>query len=71
MNKLNSNRITLSWAMHKSNSDVLTCSYEAVDEMSTAESLQIEFNMIKVATENFSSANKLGEGGFGVVYKVM
>ncbi|XP_059436939.1 cysteine-rich receptor-like protein kinase 44 [Corylus avellana] len=42
---------------------------EIVDEMSNAESLQIKFSMIKVATENFSTANKLGEGGFGVVYK--
>ena len=25
---------------------------------------------IKVATDNFFGANKLGEGGFGVVYKV-
>ena len=71
MNKLDSNRITRSWAMHTSNSNVLTCSYEAVDEMSSTQSLLIEFNMIKAATENFSTANKLGEGGFGAVYKVM
>lgn len=25
---------------------------------------------LKMATNDFSSANKLGEGGFGVVYKV-
>ena len=34
------------------------------------EALQLEFSTIKGATENFSPANKLGEGGFGVVYKV-
>ncbi|GLT64227.1 hypothetical protein SLA2020_367330 [Shorea laevis] len=40
-----------------------------LDEMSSAETLQFEFSLIKVATENFSIANKLGEGGFGAVYK--
>jgi hypothetical protein len=43
---------------------------EAEDEISSAESLQFDFGTIKVATENFSNANKLGQGGFGVVYKV-
>jgi hypothetical protein len=57
--------------MHESNSDVLTCSYEAADEMSSTESLQFDFSTIKVATEDFSIANKLGEGGFGAVYKVI
>ncbi|XP_062162264.1 cysteine-rich receptor-like protein kinase 44 isoform X4 [Alnus glutinosa] len=42
---------------------------EAEDEISSAESLQFDFGTIKVATENFSNANKLGQGGFGVVYK--
>jgi hypothetical protein len=43
---------------------------EADDEISSAESLQFELGTIKVATENFSNANKLGQGGFGTVYKV-
>ncbi|KVI04200.1 Protein kinase-like domain-containing protein [Cynara cardunculus var. scolymus] len=30
-----------------------------------------EFESILAATDNFSDANKLGEGGFGPVYKVM
>ncbi|KAL5976142.1 hypothetical protein ACLOJK_020472 [Asimina triloba] len=30
-----------------------------------------ELNVIAAATNNFSSENKLGEGGFGPVYKVM
>ena len=41
---------------------------------SANESLEIpviDFNRIKIATDNFSEANKLGEGGFGAVYKVI
>lgn len=30
----------------------------------------INFVNLRAATENFSAANKLGEGGFGPVYKV-
>ncbi|XP_074304325.1 cysteine-rich receptor-like protein kinase 44 [Silene latifolia] len=40
------------------------------DEMRRfADSLQFDFNTIEVATHNFSAENKLGEGGFGQVYK--
>ncbi|XP_057996390.1 cysteine-rich receptor-like protein kinase 44 [Hevea brasiliensis] len=41
---------------------------EGNDE-STAESLQFDIEAIRVATNNFSGDNKLGEGGFGTVYK--
>lgn len=34
------------------------------------ESLLIGLDTLKVATRNFSDENKLGEGGFGPVYKV-
>lgn len=43
----------------------------AGDEINRAESLQFDFNTIRVATDNFSDANKLGQGGFGAVYKVI
>ncbi|KAL2931572.1 putative cysteine-rich receptor-like protein kinase 31, partial [Bienertia sinuspersici] len=33
------------------------------------DSLQFGFNTIKIATNNFSSDYKVGEGGFGEVYK--
>nr|XP_023894964.1 cysteine-rich receptor-like protein kinase 10 isoform X2 [Quercus suber] len=39
------------------------------DEIRSVESLQLGFGTIKVATDDFSDANKLGQGGFGVVYK--
>ena len=42
--------------------------FSAADEITGAESLQIDFDSILVATNNFS--NKLGQGGFGAVYKV-
>ncbi|KAM3394244.1 cysteine-rich receptor-like protein kinase 10 [Capsicum galapagoense] len=42
---------------------------EDADEISTVESLQYHLNTIRAATSNFSSENKIGEGGFGVVYK--
>ncbi|OMO64901.1 hypothetical protein COLO4_31714 [Corchorus olitorius] len=39
------------------------------DDISTIESLQYDFSSLQVATNNFSDENKLGEGGFGEVYK--
>ncbi|MBA0822997.1 hypothetical protein Goarm_019757, partial [Gossypium armourianum] len=48
--------------------------YDAVDqengnEITTMESLQFDFSTIEAATNKFSVDNKLGEGGFGPVYK--
>jgi hypothetical protein len=34
-------------------------------------SLLIDFSILKTATLNFHESNKLGEGGFGAVYKVL
>ncbi|TYH53260.1 hypothetical protein ES332_D09G087100v1 [Gossypium tomentosum] len=42
---------------------------EAEDEITTVKSLQYDFNTIRAATDHFSDANKLGQGGFGAVYK--
>ncbi|KAH0718071.1 hypothetical protein KY285_014102 [Solanum tuberosum] len=39
------------------------------DDICTAEYLQYDFSTIRAATDNFSSDNKLGQGGFGPVYK--
>ncbi|KAF9672195.1 hypothetical protein SADUNF_Sadunf11G0015400 [Salix dunnii] len=38
-------------------------------EMEDVELLQLDFGTIREATGNFSEFNKLGQGGFGVVYK--
>lgn len=51
---------------------MLTCStFEAGDEIESAESLQFAFSTIRDATEDFPEKNKLGQGGFGAVYKVV
>lgn len=39
------------------------------DEIALLESLQFDLETISVATNNFADDNKLGEGGFGPVYK--
>ncbi|KAJ0018038.1 hypothetical protein Pint_10857 [Pistacia integerrima] len=41
----------------------------AGNDITTVESLQFDLGTIEVATNNFSNDNKLGEGGFGDVYK--
>jgi hypothetical protein len=43
---------------------------EGEEEMMIAESLQFNFDIIRVATSDFSDSNKLGQGGFGIVYWV-
>ncbi|KAF5452047.1 hypothetical protein F2P56_027086, partial [Juglans regia] len=40
-----------------------------MDKINSTESLQFDFSTIRVATDNFSDVNKLGQGGFGTVYK--
>lgn len=44
--------------------------FAAYDDMANTHQLQYDLNTIEAATDNFSDENKLGEGGFGVVYKV-
>ncbi|KAK3138406.1 hypothetical protein QOZ80_5AG0368510 [Eleusine coracana subsp. coracana] len=40
-----------------------------VQEMRSSESLLYDLSTLRAATDNFSEENKLGEGGFGPVYK--
>lgn len=39
------------------------------NDIEIAESLLFNFETLRVATSNFSEANKLGHGGFGIVYQ--
>ncbi|KAL0763023.1 hypothetical protein Bca101_079174 [Brassica carinata] len=39
------------------------------DDITTAGSFQFDFKAVEAATNNFSERNKLGQGGFGEVYK--
>lgn len=41
------------------------------DQQKTQDFPLIDFYTLQAATNNFSIENKLGEGGFGPVYKVM
>lgn len=43
----------------------------AGDDNMTVESLRYDLAQLQSATDNFSKENKLGVGGFGVVYKVI
>uniref|UniRef100_A0A803LKU3 Uncharacterized protein n=1 Tax=Chenopodium quinoa TaxID=63459 RepID=A0A803LKU3_CHEQI len=39
-----------------------------IEEIESMENLHFELDTIKAATDDFSPANKLGQGGFGIVY---
>lgn len=40
------------------------------EDIQDIESLIMDLTTLRIATNNFAENNKLGEGGFGVVYKV-
>uniref|UniRef100_A0A7N1A7D1 Protein kinase domain-containing protein n=1 Tax=Kalanchoe fedtschenkoi TaxID=63787 RepID=A0A7N1A7D1_KALFE len=48
--------------------DTSSFTIAGVDEIG-ADALQLDFGTVKAATNNFSNDNKLGQGGFGSVYK--
>ncbi|CAN8325486.1 unnamed protein product [Cochlearia groenlandica] len=56
--------LVLKWKKKKSRGKV-----KGEDEFSTTDSLLVDFENLKAATNNFSSENELGRGGFGSVYK--
>lgn len=42
-----------------------------IESLSDAHFMQYDLATLRAATRNFSVDNKLGEGGFGIVYKVL
>ncbi|KAM7500913.1 hypothetical protein LguiA_025327 [Lonicera macranthoides] len=52
----------------KKNYDAVTDEIDG-NEISNVQSLQFDLGIIQAATNNFSDENKIGEGGFGMVYK--
>ncbi|KAM4116932.1 hypothetical protein ACB094_02G087000 [Castanea mollissima] len=60
--------ITLAWAILQKRKSKQNVDHND-DAIKRLESLKFNFSTIKAATNNFSNANKLGEGGFGSVYK--
>ena len=55
--------------LKKSSLYLLLCCLGGV-EITNVESLQFDLDIIEAATNKFSEDNKIGEGGFGAVYKV-
>lgn len=53
----------------KQRTDTKTLQNDNVEDIRSSESLQYDFDTIEVATKYFSPSNKLGQGGFGAVYK--
>lgn len=49
---------------------ILPRDYQSETNMDELELPLLDFATLAMATNNFSEANKLGQGGFGSVYKV-
>ncbi|KAF8095948.1 hypothetical protein N665_0320s0075 [Sinapis alba] len=61
--------LVLGYVLFRRKNSYQRTQFETDSDISTTHSSQYDFKTIEVATNNFSSSNKLGEGGFGEVYK--
>ncbi|KAA8515456.1 hypothetical protein F0562_018933 [Nyssa sinensis] len=63
--------LKLSWTVNCQKLIAMFSSIRRGEDVSkNEESLRFDFGTIRVATNDFSDTNKLGQGGFGLVYKV-
>lgn len=49
---------------------LLIDSIQMAEDIENTDSLFIDLSTLRAATGNFSESNRIGEGGFGSVYKV-
>ncbi|KAF8087904.1 hypothetical protein N665_0562s0005 [Sinapis alba] len=61
--------LALGFAFYRRGKSYKQMKTETDDDITNSRQLQYDLNTIEAATDNFSDENKLGEGGFGVVYK--
>ncbi|KAJ0247205.1 Cysteine-rich receptor-like protein kinase 22 [Hirschfeldia incana] len=61
--------LVLGYVLFRRKNSYQRTQFETDSDISTTHSSQYDFKTIEAATNNFSSSNKLGEGGFGEVYK--
>ncbi|EXB49966.1 Cysteine-rich receptor-like protein kinase 29 [Morus notabilis] len=57
------------WRKKKKDEEAPQFLYQSAEEIESLESLRYSFEIIRGGTDNFSEANKLGQGGFGSVYR--
>ncbi|PNX63437.1 cysteine-rich receptor-like protein kinase, partial [Trifolium pratense] len=62
---------TAEFESQEKNEDEVETEVESDNDLKVGDLFQFDFETIRLATSNFSNANMLGEGGFGIVYKGM
>ena len=63
--------LPLLFSKFSTNTDPKSADFIELGEKKDHELPLLSFSCLVEATDNFSAANKLGEGGYGPVYKVL
>ncbi|KAF8085881.1 hypothetical protein N665_0643s0010 [Sinapis alba] len=61
--------LALAFAFYRRRKSHQEVDFQSIDDISTTHSLQFDFKTVEAATDKFSRSNRLGQGGFGEVYK--